>query len=86
VREVPPESWIPQTRFESGKAAPGVEEMDIMDINVVKSCTRDLKSLLAESDITERKAFLRSFIKRIEIAKGQEGWSTTVCRCHQTGR
>jgi len=83
VWEVPPESWIPQTRFESGKAAQGVEERDI---NEVKSCTRDLKSLLAESDITERKAFLRSFIKRIEIAKGQAGWSTTVCRCHQTGR
>ena len=46
--------------------AQGVEEVDI---NIVKSYTRDLKSLLEESDITERKAFLRSFIRRIEIDK-----------------
>ena len=38
-----------------------------MDINIVKSYTRDLKKLLEESEITERKAFLRSFIKRIGI-------------------
>jgi len=31
---------------------------------------RDLKSLLEEADITESKSFLRSFIKRIEINKG----------------
>ena len=48
--------------------AQGVEEVDI---NTVKSYTRDLKSLLVESDITERKAFLRSFIKRIEINKDE---------------
>ena len=40
-----------------------------MDISIVKSYIRDLKSLLEESDITQRKAFLRSFIKRIEISK-----------------
>ena len=42
----------------------GIEEVDI---DIVKSYTKDLKSLLEESDITERKAFLRSFIKRIDI-------------------
>ncbi len=46
--------------------AQGVEEVDI---DIVKSYMRDLKSLLEESYITERKAFLRSFIKRIEINK-----------------
>ena len=46
----------------------GVEEVDIY---IVKSYTRDLKSLLEESDIIERKAFLRSFIKRIEINKDE---------------
>ncbi len=46
----------------------GIEEVDI---DMVKSYTRDLKSLLEESDITERKAFLRSFIKRIEINKNE---------------
>ena len=41
--------------------------MEEVDIDIVKSYTKNLKSLLEESDITERKAFLRSFIKRIEI-------------------
>ena len=44
-----------------------VQGMEEVDIDIVKSYTKDLKSLLEESDITERKAFLRSFIKRIEI-------------------
>ena len=52
--------------IEADMVAQGVEEVDI---NTVKSCTMDLKSLLAESDITERTAFLRSFIKRKEINK-----------------
>ena len=42
----------------------GAEEVDI---NMVKSYVRDLRSLLEEPDIIERKAFLRSFIKRVEI-------------------
>ena len=41
--------------------------MEEVDIDIVKSYTKNLKSLLEESDITERKAFLRSFIKRIDI-------------------
>lgn len=42
-----------------------------MDAEVIKPYARDLKSLLEEADIVESKAFLRSFIKRIEIAKNQ---------------
>ena len=53
-------------QIEADMVAQGVEEVDI---DIVKSYMRDLKSLLEESDITERKAFLRSFIKRIEIDK-----------------
>jgi len=53
-----------RVQVEVDMVAQGVEEVDI---DTVKSYTRDLKSLLEESDITERKAFLRSFIKRIEI-------------------
>ena len=52
-------------QIEADMVAQGVEEVDI---DMVKSYTRDLKSLLEESDIIERKAFLRSFIKRIEIS------------------
>ena len=36
---------------------------------LVKIYADDLRGLLEESDITERKAFLRSFVKRIEVDK-----------------
>jgi len=38
---------------------------------MVKAYARDLRGLLEEADFTERKAFLRSFIKRIEVSKEQ---------------
>ena len=38
-----------------------------MDAEVVKSYAKDFKCLLEEAGIVESKAFLRSFIKRIEI-------------------
>ena len=57
-----------RVQVEADMVVQGVEEVDI---DTVKSYTRDLKSLLEESDITERKAFLRSFIKRIEINKDE---------------
>ncbi len=53
-----------RVQVEANMVVQGVEEVDI---DTVKSYTRDLRSLLEESDITERKAFLCSFIKRIEI-------------------
>ncbi len=53
-------------QIEADMVAQGVEEEDIA---IVKSYMRDLKSLPEESDITERKVFLRLFIKRIEIDK-----------------
>jgi site-specific DNA recombinase len=41
-----------------------------VDAKVVKAYARDLECLLGEADILESKAFLRSFIKRIEIDGG----------------
>jgi site-specific DNA recombinase len=41
-----------------------------VDAEIVKAYARDLKCLLEEADILESKAFLRSFIKRIEIDGG----------------
>jgi site-specific DNA recombinase len=38
-----------------------------VDAETVKAYARDLKCLLEEADVVESKAFLRSFIKRIEI-------------------
>jgi len=39
--------------------------------SIVKTYAKDLWSLLEEADITKRKAFLRSFIKRIKVNKRQ---------------
>ena len=41
-----------------------------VDARIVKAYARDLQCLLGEADILESKAFLRSFIKRIEIDGG----------------
>jgi site-specific DNA recombinase len=38
-----------------------------IDVSIVKSYASDLYSLLEESDLAERKAFLRSFVKRIVV-------------------
>ena len=38
-----------------------------VDAEIVKAYARDLECLLGEADVLESKAFLRSFIKRIEI-------------------
>ncbi len=48
-----------------------VQGVKQVDIDTVKSYAQDLRGLLEESDFTERKAFLRSFIKRIEVNKEQ---------------
>ena len=55
-------------QIEADMIVQGVEEVDI---DVVKSYTRDLEALIEESDIAERKSFLRSFIKRIEINRNE---------------
>ena len=41
-----------------------------MDVDIVKAYAKDLQCLLGEVDILQSKAFLRSFIKRIEIDGG----------------
>src|SRR3972149_6194254 len=38
-----------------------------IDIEMVKTYGQDLRAMIEEASLTERKAFLRSFIKRIEI-------------------
>jgi site-specific DNA recombinase len=42
-----------------------------VDLIKVKSYVGDLKNLLGDSDLVQSKAFLRSFVKRIEINEGQ---------------
>ena len=54
--------------MEAEMAVQGVQPVDEA---LVKSYAEDLRVLLEESDITERKAFLRSFVTRVEIDKEQ---------------
>jgi len=48
-----------------------VQGVKQVDAAMVKAYAQDLRNLLEESGFTQRKAFLRSFIKRIEIDKSQ---------------
>ncbi len=57
-----------RVQVEADMVARGVEEVDV---SIVKSYARDLRNLLEESDFTERKAFLRSFVKRVEVDKDE---------------
>ena len=45
-----------------------VEGVRKVDASTVKSYAKDLHNLLEESEISERKAFLKSFITRITVA------------------
>ena len=49
-------------------AAQGLQPVDSATVN---SYAQDLRQLLKEADLIERKSFLRSFIRRIEVDKGQ---------------
>ncbi len=46
-----------------------VKGEDKVNIAEIKECAGDLRNLLEEADLTERKGFLRSFVKRIEVDK-----------------
>jgi len=46
----------------------GVEQVNVA---IVKTNAQDLRSLLKEANFTDRKAFLRSPIKRIEVTEKQ---------------
>jgi site-specific DNA recombinase len=48
-----------------------VPSVSYVDMAVVKAYAQDLKALLEGADYVERKAFLRSFVKRIEVIKDQ---------------
>ena len=55
-------------QVEADMVVRGVEQVDVA---MVETYAHDLRSLLKEADFTERKALLRSFIKRIEVNKKQ---------------
>ena len=55
-------------QIETDLVARGIAQVDVA---MVKTYAKDLWSLLQEADFTETKAFLRSFIERIEVDKRQ---------------
>ena len=46
-------------------------ESPSVDEALVKAYAQDLHGLLEESEVTERKAFVRSFVERIDVEMGQ---------------
>jgi len=57
-----------RVQIEAEMVVQGVEQVDA---KLVKAYAQDLRCLLEESELTAKKAFLRSFVKRVEIARGQ---------------
>jgi hypothetical protein len=55
-------------QLEAEAITSGVNEVDLV---TVKAYAEDLRSILEEADFSEKKAFLRSFIKRIEVDDAQ---------------
>ncbi len=47
-----------------------VQGFQQLDIDTVRSYVTDLRKLLDESEFAQRKAFLRSFVKKIVVDKG----------------
>jgi site-specific DNA recombinase len=48
-----------------------VQDYRQVDKDVVRSYTRDLRHLIVESELIDRKTFLRSFVKRIVVTDGK---------------
>ena len=44
-----------------------VRHKELVDLEMVTRCVDDLRNLLDESSITERKSFIRSFVKEIKV-------------------
>jgi site-specific DNA recombinase len=57
-----------RVQAEADQVAQGVDEVDI---SAVKNYAKDLRNVLEESDYIERKGFLRSFVKRVEVDKSE---------------
>jgi len=60
-----------QANIEADLASKGVQPLNV---DLIKKHAQDLRQLLVESSLTERKAFLRSYIRRIET----EGKQVTI--------
>lgn len=57
---------LEQARAEAEEAL-SCRRIELADHGVIKEYVQDLKALLEQSSIVERKAFLKSFVERIEV-------------------
>ena len=48
-----------------------VKRFDIEDIQVMRGYVEDLRALLGSASILEQKAFLKSFVKRIDVSNSE---------------
>ena len=75
-------------------------QMELVDLGMIARCVDDLRNLLEESSIAERKSFIRSFVRQIKVTGGEvlltytmplppEGKSademTVLCSVHHGG-
>ena len=45
--------------------------VELADVETVTRCVSDLHNLLSESSISERKTFIRSFVKEVKVTGGE---------------
>jgi len=53
-----------------------------LNTEAVNSYVTDLRNILDESEVAQRKAFLKSFVKKIVVEKEELNY-TAICQCHR---
>ena len=43
-------------------------KVELADMKTVKSCVEDLRNMLEDSTMTERKSFIKSFVREVRVA------------------
>ncbi|MEE8412985.1 MAG: recombinase family protein, partial [Dehalococcoidales bacterium] len=56
-----------ETRKRELEASLSDRRVELTDMESVTRCVEDLRDLLEESELTERKAFVRSFVKEVNV-------------------
>lgn len=56
---------------EQAKEALQAKQFDIEDMQVIRSYVEDLRAVLGSASILEQKAFLKSFVKRIDVSSSE---------------
>ena len=56
-----------ETRKRELEASLSDRRVELTDMEAVTRCVEDLRDLLEESELTERKAFVRSFVREVRV-------------------